>query len=55
MSIKQYGIEPTFFFRDAFKMHYNRLAPKLLKAYGTDAAIMMQRILGSEYTKTKIK
>lgn len=55
MSIKTYGIEPTFFFRDAFKMHHKRLAPTILQAYGKDSAIMLQRILGSKYTKTKIK
>lgn len=55
MHIKTYGIKPTYFFRDAFAMHQKRIAPEIAKAYGTDAAIMMQRILGSEYTKTKIK
>ena len=55
MSIKTYGIKPTYFFRDAFKMHRDRLAPELIEAYGIDSAKMLQNILGSEYTKTKIK
>jgi len=55
MNIKTYGIEPTFFFRDAFAMHRKRLAPEIIEAYGKDSAKMMQSILGSEYTKTKIK
>ena len=55
MHIKTYGIKPTYFFRDAFKMHRDRLAPELIEAYGIDSAKMLQNILGTEYTKTKIK
>lgn len=55
MNIKSYGIKPTWFFRDAFAMHRKRLAPELIEAYGIDSARMLQNILGSEYTKTKIK
>ena len=51
MSIKTYGIKPTYFFRDAFKMHRKRLAPEIIKAYGTDSAKMLKNILGNEYTK----
>jgi hypothetical protein len=55
LHIKTYGIQPKWFFRDAFKMHHKRLAPEIIKAYGIDSAKMLQNILGSEYTKTKIK
>tara|TARA_R110000737_G_scaffold74402_1_gene103470 strand:+ start:1495 stop:2001 length:507 start_codon:yes stop_codon:yes gene_type:complete len=51
MHIKTYGIKPTWFFRDAFAMHRKRLAPELIKAYGTDSAKMLKNILGNEYTK----
>ena len=51
MHIKTYGIKPTWFFRDAFSMHRKRLAPELIKAYGTDSAKMLKNILGNEYTK----
>jgi hypothetical protein len=51
MHIKTYGIQPTWFFRDAFKMHHKRLAPEIIKAYGVDSAKMLKNILGNEYTK----
>ena len=51
MHIKTYGIQPTWFFRDAFKMHRQRLAPELIAAYGKDSAKMLKNILGNEYTK----
>ena len=51
MHIKTYGIQPTWFFRDAFKMHRDRLAPELIEAYGKDSAKMIKNILGNEYTK----
>tara|TARA_B110000967_G_C18864155_1_gene551751 strand:+ start:62 stop:562 length:501 start_codon:yes stop_codon:yes gene_type:complete len=51
MHIKTYGIQPTWFFRDAFKMHRKRLAPELIAAYGKDSAKMIKNILGNEYTK----
>tara|TARA_R110000803_G_scaffold7124_1_gene22968 strand:+ start:1132 stop:1632 length:501 start_codon:yes stop_codon:yes gene_type:complete len=51
MHIKTYGIKPTWFFRDAFKMHRKRLAPELIAAYGKDSAKMLKNILGNEYTK----
>jgi hypothetical protein len=51
MNIKSYGIKPTWFFRDAFKMHRKRLAPEIIEAYGKDSAKMIKNILGNEYTK----
>lgn len=51
MHIKSYGIKPTWFFRDAFKMHHKRLAPEIIGAYGKDSAKMLKSILGAEYTK----
>jgi len=51
MHIKSYGIQPTWFFRDAFAMHRKRLAPEIIKAYGVDSAKMLKNILGNEYTK----
>lgn len=51
MHIKTYGIQPTWFFRDAFKMHRKRLAPEIIEAYGKDSAKMIKNILGNEYTK----
>lgn len=35
-SIGLYGIKPTYFFRDAFKMHYKRIDKTILKAYASD-------------------
>tara|TARA_R100001460_G_scaffold93164_1_gene135082 strand:- start:555 stop:1070 length:516 start_codon:yes stop_codon:yes gene_type:complete len=35
-SIEMYGIKPTYFFRDAFKMHYKRIDKTILKAYAKD-------------------
>lgn len=34
--IGAYGVEPTWFFRDAFKMHYKRINKDLIKAYAKD-------------------
>ena len=35
-SIGLYGIKPTHFFRDAFKMHYKRIDKTIIKAYAKD-------------------
>lgn len=35
-SIEMYGIKPTYFFRDAFKMHYKRIDKTIIKAYASD-------------------
>lgn len=35
-SIGTYGIKPTYFFRDAFKMHYKRIDKTIIKAYASD-------------------
>ena len=35
-SIGAYGIKPTYFFRDAFKMHYKRIDKTILEAYAKD-------------------
>lgn len=35
-SIGLYGIKPTHFFRDAFKMHYKRIDKTIIKAYAND-------------------
>ena len=35
-SIGAYGIKPTYFFRDAFKMHYKRINKSIIKAYASD-------------------
>lgn len=35
-SIEMYGIKPTYFFRDAFKMHYKRIDKTILKGYAKD-------------------
>jgi hypothetical protein len=35
-SISTYGIKPTYFFRDAFKMHYKRIDKTIIKAYASD-------------------
>lgn len=50
LNIKNMGIAPTWFFRDAFAMHHNRLAPNLAKAYGSDMAKMLRTTLG-KYNK----
>lgn len=42
-SIGTYGIKPTNFFRDAFKMHYKRLDKTIIKAYASD----MERFLNT--------
>ena len=47
MGIKKMGIEPTWFFRDAFKMHYKRIAPTLQKAYASDSARFLKSTLGN--------
>lgn len=51
MHIKTYGIEPSYFFRDAFKMHHKRLAPEIIEAYGKDAAKMIKSIVGVKHIK----
>ena len=40
--IGAYGVEPTWFFRDAFKMHYKRINKDLIKAYAKDVAKFMK-------------
>tara|TARA_R100000655_G_C3000062_1_gene194276 strand:+ start:18584 stop:19090 length:507 start_codon:yes stop_codon:yes gene_type:complete len=35
-NIAAYGVEPTWFFRDAFKMHYKRINKDIAKAYAKD-------------------
>tara|TARA_R110000744_G_scaffold36130_5_gene83536 strand:- start:1078 stop:1608 length:531 start_codon:yes stop_codon:yes gene_type:complete len=44
-SIGDYGIKPTFFFRDAFAMHYKRLKPEIIEAYANDSAKFLKRLL----------
>tara|TARA_R100001480_G_scaffold117936_1_gene117343 strand:+ start:985 stop:1488 length:504 start_codon:yes stop_codon:yes gene_type:complete len=51
MHIKTYGIEPKWFFRDAFAMHHKRIAPEIVAAYGKDAAKMIKNIVGSKHIK----
>lgn len=34
--IGAYGVEPTWFFRDAFKMHYKRINKDIIAAYAKD-------------------
>jgi len=40
--IGAYGVEPTWFFRDAFKMHYKRINKDLIKAYAKDVEKFMR-------------
>ena len=34
--IAAFGVKPTWFFRDSFKMHYKRINKDIAKAYGAD-------------------
>ena len=34
--IGAFGVKPTWFFRDSFKMHYKRINKDIAKAYGAD-------------------
>lgn len=40
--IGAYGVEPTWFFRDAFKMHYKRINKDILAAYAKDVEKFMR-------------
>lgn len=40
--IGAYGVKPTWFFRDAFKMHYKRINKDILAAYAKDVEKFMR-------------
>lgn len=40
--IGAYGVKPTWFFRDAFKMHYKKINKDLIKAYAKDVEKFMR-------------
>ena len=40
--IGAYGVEPTWFFRDAFKMHYKRINKDIIAAYAKDVEKFMR-------------
>jgi len=40
--IGAYGVEPTWFFRDAFKMHYKRINKDIIAAYAKDVVKFMK-------------
>jgi len=40
--IGAYGVEPTWFFRDAFKMHYKRINKDIIAAYAKDVEKFMK-------------
>jgi len=40
--IGAFGVEPTWFFRDAFKMHYKRINKDILAAYAKDVVKFMK-------------
>lgn len=44
-SIGQYGIEPTYFFRDAFKMSFKSIDKKIAKAYASDMSKFLKTTL----------
>ena len=44
-SIGDYGIKPTWFFRDAYAMHYKRLSPEIVSAYANDSAKFLKTLL----------
>ena len=46
LNIKNMGIKPTWFFRDAFSIHHKRLPTDLAKSYGSDMAKMLRYTLG---------
>ena len=50
MSIKAYGIKPTWFFRDAFNMQYKLITPELKRAYASDSAKFLKTILKDNLT-----
>ena len=41
-NIGAFGVEPTWFFRDAFKMHYKRIDKDIRKAYAKDIEKFMR-------------
>ena len=44
-SIGDYGIKPTWFFRDAYAMHYKRLSPGIISAYANVSAKFLKATL----------
>tara|TARA_R110001583_G_scaffold3427_5_gene22004 strand:- start:3831 stop:4343 length:513 start_codon:yes stop_codon:yes gene_type:complete len=40
--IGAYGVKPTWFFRDAFKMHYKRISKNIIAAYAKDVEKFMK-------------
>ena len=44
-SIGEFGIKPTWFFRDAYAMHYKRLSPGIVSAYANDSAKFLKTLL----------
>jgi len=40
--IGAFGVKPTWFFRDAFKMHYKRINKDIIKAYAKDVVKFME-------------
>ena len=40
--IGAYGVKPTWFFRDAFKMHYKRINKDIIAAYAKDVEKFMR-------------
>ena len=43
--IGAFGIEPTWFFRDAFNMHYKRINKDIISAYSKDVSKFMRTVL----------